>query len=41
MKLKYKLVNKQGKIISRHFTKKQAQIAQLKSNNPYVYVKKL
>ena len=39
-KLKYKLVDKKGKIVSRHFTKKHAEQARLMSGRN-LYLRKL
>lgn len=39
--LKWKLVNRYGKTISRHFTKKHAEEAQRRSNKSKVYVRKI
>ena len=40
-KLKWKLVDEDGKSLSRHFTKKHAQEAQRKSNKSKIYVRKI
>ena len=39
-KFKWKLVNSKGRIISRHYTKKNAQQVQLRSGKAKVYVRK-
>ena len=38
---RWKLVDFAGKVLSRHFTKKQAEFAQLRSNKSRVYVRKI
>jgi hypothetical protein len=40
-KLRWKLTDKTGKIISRHYTKKQAQKAQAESGKAKVYLRKV
>ena len=40
-KFKYKLVNSRGRLISRHYTKKGAEKAQLGSGRAKVYVRKI
>ena len=40
-KFKYKLVNWRGRLISRHYTKKGAEKAQLGSGRAKVYVRKI
>jgi len=39
-RFKYKLVDKRGRLISKHYTKRAAERAQLMSNKAKVYVRK-
>ncbi len=39
-KFKWKLVNSKGKIVSRHLTKRNAEIEQMNSGKAKVYVRK-